>query len=276
MLKVGISVAVVLVLVGLLLVLFVRQLEPRLAFYPLRGEPLGVDALGVPADAYTVPTIDGEQLRLWHLRPPAARARVVYFHGNGGHLALWSDVLVGLAARGLEVVAVDYRGYGLSTGQPSEAGLYRDADATLGFVRERLRNPPMPIIYWGRSLGSTVAAYGASRMLPSGVVLEAAFPDVRAVLEENPLLWALSWFSSYRFPTARWMQTVTCPVLVIHGDRDNVIPYELGQRLYHRLAGPKRFLTIRGGDHNDPAPADSTIYWGPIDAFIDSVVEGRS
>jgi fermentation-respiration switch protein FrsA (DUF1100 family) len=180
-------------------------------------------------------------------------------------------VLAGLWRRGLDVVAVDYRGYGVSTGRPSESGLYRDVDATLAFLHASVRVPDVPLVYWGRSLGGTFAAYAASRQPPDGVVLEAVFPDARAVLETSPLMWLLSWLGSYRFPTAEWMREVRRPVLVIHGDRDGVIPYRLGQRLFAALGEPKQFVTITGGDHNDPLPADGTPYWESVDRFLQSL-----
>jgi uncharacterized protein len=250
---------------------FVRLVEPRLAFYPFPGEQVATDTLGAPIEAHTVTTADGERLRVWRLRRESPRAQVTYFHGNGGNLSVWSDVLVGLWQRGLDVVALDYRGYGVSTGRPSESGLYRDVDATLDAVHKGLRVANVPLVYWGRSLGATFAAYAAGRRQPDGVVLEAAFPSARAVLESSPLFWALSWFGSYRFPTAHWMRSVQCPVLVLHGDRDSVIPYRLGQRLFETLEEPKRFVTIAGGDHNDPLPPSGSTYWTALDEFLASL-----
>ncbi|MFN2444195.1 MAG: alpha/beta hydrolase [Vicinamibacterales bacterium] len=250
------------------LVAFVRGVERRLAFYPLDGEPMTPATLGAPFEPRTIETADGERVRLWKFSAAQPRALVVYFHGNGGNLSLWSDVLVSLWQRRLDVVALDYRGYGVSTGTPSESGLYADVDATLRFVHADARQPGVPLIYWGRSLGATMAAYAASRRPPDAVILEAGFPSARAVLESSPVLWLLSWISSYRFPTARWMSAVERPVLVIHGNRDGVIPYALGQRLFEGLRAPKQFVTIEGGDHNDAAPADPAIYWTPIDDFI--------
>jgi uncharacterized protein len=260
---------------AVLLVLFVlvRLVEASVAFYPFRGESVTPGSENVPYDVHAVTTSDGETLRLWHLRREQPQAQVVYFHGNGGNLSVWADVFTELWRRGVDVIAVDYRGYGLSSGRPSERGLYRDVDATLSLVESRLRDSRAPLVYWGRSLGATFAAYAASRHPPAGVVLEAAFPDARAVLETSPLMWALSWFSSYRFPTARWMSRVACPVLVIHGDRDSVIRYSMGQRLFARLREPKSFVTIAGGDHNDPAPSDPKVYWTPIQQFFDTLAE---
>ena len=166
------------------------------------------------------------------------------------------------------MLAADYRGYGLSTGSPSEQGLYRDVDAVLEYVAAQPHRGEVPVIYWGRSLGAVMAAYAASRKPPSGVILEAGFPSMRSVLETNPLMWALSWGSSYRMPTAEWMSGVTQPSLVLHGDRDSVIPYRLGKRLYAALPGPKRFVTIAGGDHNEPVPIDAAAYWREINAFV--------
>ena len=249
----------------------VRQLEPRMAFFPFAGEDITPRQLGAEFTALTLDTADGERLRAWHLPRADAVAQVVYFHGNGGNLSIWADVLVGLWQQRLDVLAVDYRGYGLSSGAPTEQGLYRDADATVAYVVAALRRPEVPLLYWGRSLGTAVASYAATQTAPDGVVLEAGFPAARALFDRNPVMLVLAAFSTYRFATADWMSGVTRPALVIHGDRDSVIPYRHGQRLYEGLPGPKRFVTIPGGDHNDPAPADAALYWGAVRDFIESL-----
>ena len=261
-----IAVVAVIALIG-----FVRLIEAGLAFFPSRGEDVTPSDFQVPFTAHTVTTADGEQLRLWHVPRDDARAQVVYFHGNGGNLSLWCDILVGLWQQRLDVIAVDYRGYGMSTGRPSEQGLYRDVDATLALAHAQLRRRDLKMIYWGRSLGATMAAYAASAKPADGVVLEAGFPSARAVLETNPPFWLLSWLSSYRFPTAEWMASVEQPTLLLHGDSDGVIPYRHGQRLHEQIPGPKRMVTIPGGDHNDPAPRDAELYWRAIDDFITSL-----
>ena len=261
------------VIVGLaILVWLVRWLEPRLAFFPFTGETATPRNAGIDYEPVTLTTSDGERLHAWHLMRPDARAEVVYFHGNGGNLSIWSDVFVGLWHQGFDVFAIDYRGYGLSTGAPSEQGLYRDVDATLDFVGTRTRDSERPVIYWGRSLGTVMAAYAASRRAPDGIVLESGFPSMRSVLEANPIMWLLSWGSSYRLPTAEWMAGVRQPALVLHGDRDSVIPYHLGQRLYAALPGPKTFVSLPGGEHNEPVPPDAESYWRAVREFTDSLV----
>jgi uncharacterized protein len=259
-------VVVVFVMVGLA----VRRFEPRFAFYPFRGETATPVEAGVPFTRFTIPTADGERLHAWHLPRQDAVAQVLYFHGNGGNLSVWSDVLIGFVRHGYEVVAIDYRGFGLSTGTPSEQGLYRDADAAIAYVDTHVRRQGLPLIYWGRSIGTAVAAYAANRREPDGIVLEAGFPNARAIFSDNPLMFALTLFATYRFPTAEFMMTVRAPALVIHGDEDSIIRYALGQRLYESLPGPKRFLTIRGGNHNDPRPPDATAYWTAVQEFVTS------
>ena len=192
---------------------------------------------------------------------------MVYFHGNGGNLSVWAPVLAGIAARGYSVVAVDYRGYGLSTGRPSERGLYRDADALLSYVA-RISTRPERIVYWGRSLGTAVAAYAASKQPPDRLILESGFPDARSLLRSSPPLALLSIFASYRFPTADFLRGVHVPILVVHGDRDRVVPYAQGRRLYEEIDGVKQFLTVPDGDHNDASPPNPAAYWAAIDAFI--------
>jgi fermentation-respiration switch protein FrsA (DUF1100 family) len=264
------------VLVLGLITLCVRLAEPKLAFFPRAGEQQTPKAFGADFTAHTVTTTDGERLRVWHLPRKAPHARVVYFHGNGGNLSLWADILAGLWVQNFDVVAVDYRGYGLSTGSPSERGLYRDVEATIELAREQLPRVDAPLVYWGRSLGTPMAAYAASKKAPDGIVLESGFPTMKSVIENNPVMWFLSMFSSYSFPTAAWMSSVREPTLVLHGERDSIIPHALGTRLYEALPGPKKFVTLPGLDHNDDVPAEWPVYWDAVKTFVASLRKPRS
>src|SRR5687768_10993637 len=125
------SLLIALAVALLALALFVRWVEPRLAFFPFKGEAETPRDFGVAFEPLTIETADGERLRAWSMPAAAPRARVVYFHGNGGNLSNWSPILAGIVQRGYSVIAVDYRGYGLSTGRPTEQGIYRDVDALL-------------------------------------------------------------------------------------------------------------------------------------------------
>jgi uncharacterized protein len=261
-----VAVAIALVAVTLL----VRYIEPRFAFFPIAGEDANPAELGVPFEPSTITTSDGEHLRVWTLPHAAPRAAVVYFHGNGGNLSVWLPIVAGVYRQGFTVHAIDYRGYGASTGRPTERGLYRDVDATLDWVSARL-DRGTPLVYWGRSLGTTMAAYAASRRRPAGLILEAGFPDARSLLRASPPLAVLGLFSSYRFPTATYAQGAHCPVLVLHGDDDHVIPYALGRALYEELSEPKAFVRIAGGDHNDVVPTDAEAYWAAVRTFIDQL-----
>ena len=168
--------------------------------------------------------------------PSDPRAHIVYFHGNGGNLSIWAPILAGVARQGYSVVAFDYRGYGNSTGRPTERGLYRDADAIL---RHFWSGPAKdkPVVYWGRSLGGAVAAYAATVRAPDRLILESAFPDVQAVVGRSLPLALLLPFSTYRFPAAAFLQKIVAPVLVMHGDRDGVIPFALGRALFEGIPG---------------------------------------
>ena len=185
----------------IVLALGVRWLEPRFAFFPSAGEQDTPAALGVRFEGATLTTQDGEQLRGWFVPSAAPRALVVYFHGNGGNLSVWLPILAEIQKQGFSVAAIDYRGYGASTGRPTEQGLYKDVDAALEWSR-RLVTAGVPVVYWGRSLGTTMAAYAAAKRRPGALILESGFPSARSVLRGSPLLAFLSVFSTYRFPTA--------------------------------------------------------------------------
>jgi fermentation-respiration switch protein FrsA (DUF1100 family) len=254
---------------GLVLKGIVGALEPKFVFFPSRGEDENPASLGVPYHTVSIDTSDGERLAAWQLEPERPVADVVYFHGNGGNLSVWLPVLASLHRLHLRVLAADYRGYGLSTGTPSEEGVYRDAEAVVQYaVRHRPSGSARPFVLWGRSLGGAVAASATRVAAPDGLILESTFVDKAAVVRAHPVLRILNVFATYRFATADMLSDFHNPVLVIHGDRDSIIPYALGRELYERLSPPKQFVSVAGGDHNDLFDLSRDAYWKPVLDFI--------
>jgi hypothetical protein len=247
----------------------VAAFEARLVFFPYKGEDATPAALGIPYSAIALTTSDGERIAAWQLEPEDPIADVVYFHGNGGNLSVWMPVLASLHALRLRVLAIDYRGYGMSTGAPTEAGVYLDADAAVRHaVANRGSGPTRPLIFWGRSLGGPIAAAATRTVTPDGLILESTFPDKAAVLRSQPVLRLLNLLAAYRFPTRDMLSDFSRPVLVMHGDRDSIVPFALGQELYERLSGPKRFARVEGADHNDFFDISRESYWRPVLAFV--------
>ena len=256
--------------------ILVSSLEPRFVFFPDKGEGRNPSHVGIPFQPITIETKDGEQLNAWRLEPVKPRADIVYFHGNGGNLSAWLPVFAALCRLDYRVLAFDYRGYGLSTGAPTETGIYTDAEAV---VRDAVahRIPGVPLVFWGRSLGATVAASATRVAAPDGLILESGFPDKSSVIRTMPVFRLLNIFGSYRLPTAELAREFAGPILVMHGDADSIIPFSLGRELFDGLSGPstslragrKEFVTLAGADHNDFFDPEQSTYWDPVVGFID-------
>jgi pimeloyl-ACP methyl ester carboxylesterase len=232
---------------GFVALMYVAQRS--LMYFPerLRTEP---GAAGLPAaEEVVLDTADGERVIVWHLPPQGDRPVVLYFHGNGGSLRYRVDRFRAFAADGLGLVALSYRGYGGSTGSPSEAGLIADGEAAHGFAAARY--PARRIVAWGESLGSGVAIALAARHPIGRLVLEAPFSSAADVAA------GVYWFLPVRllmkdpFRSDLRIGQVTAPILFLHGARDAVVPIALGERLYALANQPKRFVRFAGGGHND-------------------------
>ena len=165
---------------------------------------------------------------------------------------------------------MDYRGYGLSTGSPTEAGVYLDAEATVRHAA-RSRAPDRPLVFWGRSLGAAIAASATRVVVPDGLVLESGFPHKAAVIRGQPVLRVLNIFGSYRFDTVEPLRDFTRPVLVIHGENDSIVPFALGRELFGALSSPKQFVAVKGADHNDFFDETRRDYWNPVIRFIEEL-----
>ena len=207
-------------------------------------------AAGLPeAEEVVVDTADGERVLLWHLPPRGDKPVILYLHGNGGALRHRVDRFRALTADGTGLIALSYRGYSGSTGRPTEAGLLEDAAAAYAFAAARY--PPERIALWGESLGSGVAVALAAEKPVGRVVLEAGFSSAADIGA------GVYWYVPVRllmkdqFRSDLRIGKVTAPVLMLHGDRDNIIPIALGERLYALINAPKRFVRFPGGGHEN-------------------------
>jgi fermentation-respiration switch protein FrsA (DUF1100 family) len=212
-----------------------------------------------PSDSQDVAiqTPDGERLSAWWFEAPGAKLATLYLHGNGGYLSMYIDHLRAINQAGNSVLIIDYRGYGRSTGAPSETGLYTDAQAAYQWLRSR-GFAPNQIVIQGLSLGSAVAVEVATRNRVGGVILEAPLSSARAVAASK--LPFLGWTLPLGFDSIAKIPALKAPLLVIHGDRDRVIDLTLGRDLYAAAPEPKEFFLVPGAGHEDLPMVAGTRY----------------
>lgn len=207
-------------------------------------------AAGLPgAEEVVLTTVDGERVIAWHVPPRDDRPVVLYFHGNAGALALRAGRFATLTRDGTGLLALSYRGYGGSTGRPTEDGLIRDAEAVHAFALSRY--PAGRLVPWGESLGTGVAVALAATRPVGGLVLESPFSS--AVDVAAALYWFLPvrWLMKDTFRSDLRIGRVGAPVLVLHGERDAVVPIRFGERLHAAAVAPKRFVRFPSGGHDD-------------------------
>jgi fermentation-respiration switch protein FrsA (DUF1100 family) len=205
-------------------------------------------AVGLPrAIEETLATADGEKVIAWHVPPQGEKPVVLYFHGNGGSLAYRVGRFRALTDDGTGLVALSYRGYGGSTGSPTEAGLIADARATYAFAVARY--PAERIALWGESLGTGVAVSLAAERPVGRVILEAPFTSAADIGASAYFFVPVRLFMKDQFRSDQRIAAVTAPVLVLHGTHDAVVPIRFGQRLYELIRAPKRFVRIDNGGH---------------------------
>jgi len=196
----------------------------------------------------TITTADGLRLHAWYAGAPGATATLVWSHGNGGNIAGRADVFLALAARGVAVLAYDYRGYGRSEGRPSEPGVYLDVEAAYDSLRAR-GVPARQIVAFGESLGGAVAIRLATARPCAGVAVVSTFTTLRDAGRAH--YGPLAVLAGNRFDSLACVRTLSLPMFVAHGDRDEVVPFVLGERLFAAAREPKRFFRAAGAHHND-------------------------
>jgi hypothetical protein len=241
-------------------------------FFPDRTVLATPDHVQLPYEDAWIETADGFQIHGWHVPHPDPTGLMVFSHGNAGNISHRLDNVKRLHDIGLSVLIYDYRGYGRSQGTISEQGLYLDAEAAYGFAGRAAARDGLKLIVFGRSLGGVAAVHMAATGDCAGVILESTFSNLGDMARIHFPLPLIHKQLTHHFDSISKIQHVTTPLLFFHGDRDTIVPIELGRKLFEAAAQPKEFVTLRGAGHNDTYLVQESLYFDKIAAFVQ---EGR-
>lgn len=255
--------------VGLALMLYL--LQERMVFLPhLPGRALDAtpQAIGLDYEDFFIDTADGERLHGWWVPAADARGALLFFHGNAGNISHRLDSIAIFNRLGLDVLIVDYRGYGQSTGNPSEAGTYRDARAAWDWLLARSVAPER-IVVFGRSLGGAVGAWLAAQadVRPAGLIVESCFTSGADMARRLYPWLPARWITRLKYPVRDYVAAAESPLMVIHSRDDEIIPFDMGRALYDAAPAPRAFFELRG-DHNAGFWLSRDRYVPALDTFV--------
>lgn len=248
--------------------LYVKQ--ERAIFFPdmpgrqLEATPQDVN---LTYEDVTAKTDDGETIHGWFVPARDARLTLLFCHGNAGNISHRLESIALFNSLGVNVLIFDYRGYGQSTGKISEAGLYQDVYAMWQVLTDKKAIAAENIVLFGRSLGAAITSQLATQVKPGGVILESAFSSVPDMAAKLYAFLPVRLLSRFQLNNVAHVEAMQSPLLVIHSEDDEIIPYAQGQQVFASAHEPKTFLRIRGS-HNDGFIYSGRFYTEGVEAFL--------
>ncbi len=241
--------------------------QGRMLYYPtsrIEGTPMDI---GLAFDDVSFRTQDGVKLNAWYVPAGNERGFLLFCHGNAGNISHRLDTISIFHRLGLSVLIFDYRGYGRSEGKPDEQGTYLDAEAAWNYLVSERQVPADKIVYFGRSLGSAIAADTALRHAGAALIIESGFTSVPAYGQRLFPFLPVRLLARYKYATIDKVAKISIPKLFIHSPHDEVIPFDHGKALFEKAVVPKEFLQIKGG-HNEGFLLSGELYVDGIDRFL--------
>lgn len=254
-------------LAGIAFWVFYAHIENFFVFFPRSSHDSAPDDLGLTYRDVFIETGEGARLHGWFF--PLGKKGPVYLfcHGNAGNISHRLENVRLLLDRGLQVFIFDYRGYGRSTGWPSEAGIYRDGLAAYDYLVQQAGIPPDDIIAFGRSLGAAVALEVALQREVRSLIMESAFTSTRDMAKTMPLFGLLAPLFPAHYNNLGKISGIRVPKLLIHGRDDEIVPYTMLERLFASASAPKYLYAIDGAGHNDTYTVGGQRYFDNLEEF---------
>ncbi|WP_455211129.1 alpha/beta hydrolase [Kaarinaea lacus] len=260
---------------ALLLILVLTQCSmvyyPNLPSRELTAHP---GQIGLTYESVHFSTEDQQQLHGWYIAATNENDVLLFFHGNAGNISHRLDSIRIFHQLGLSVFIFDYRGYGKSTGKPSEQGTYQDAQAAFNYLVQERKVDSGKLIYFGRSLGGAVASHLAVIHPPKALILESTFTSAPDMASRLFPVFPMRWLTRFSYSNIDNIQSIHCPVLIVHSPEDEIIPYDLGRKLYETANPPKQLLQIHGG-HNEGFIVSGKIYTEGLKDFLTTLTSSE-
>ena len=246
-------------------------IERIFVFFPDRELLASPTEFGLDFEDVSFQATDGVTLHGWFV-PGPKDITWLWFHGNAGNVSHRLENLLLIHQRlGVNVFLFDYRGYGRSSGRPSEKGTYRDGEAAFKYLRSRPDIDSQKIVFFGRSVGCAVAVDLATKHEPYGLILESPFTSVADMAKRAFPFLPVGFLVRGTYDSVSRIKSISAPLLVLHGERDDVVPIELGRRLFEVANEPKTFYTITGAGHNNTYVEGGEPYLAALEQFLQSL-----
>ena len=247
---------------------FYPQLENFFVFYPERHLAMVPSQFGLDYEEVHFESSDRAGLHGWFFPLKGDPPTILFCHGNAGNISHRLENVKLLLDQRLQVFIFDYRGYGRSTGRPSEAGLYCDGLAAYDFLARQKGVHPNKIVLFGRSLGAAVAIEIALQRRVRSLIIESPFTSTKEMARTVLLFWPLSFFSPPHYNNREKIGRISVPKLVIHGENDGIVPFSMGKELYNLARPPRYFFPIKGAGHNDTYVEGGSGYFKTLARFV--------
>lgn len=266
-----------LVLVWIALAVLAWLFQRKLIYFPMRHPVPSIRSFVATGEDVSFPTEDGIRLDGWFLpsEDGVEGAAMLVFNGNAGDRSFRLPLALALARSGYSVLLFDYRGYGGNGGSPSESGLIADARAARAYLAGRPDVDPDRIVYLGESLGSAVAVGLAAEHPPAALVLRSPFTSLAQLGRHHFPILPVRLLIRDRFASIDRIGSVSCPVLVVAGDADRIVPIGYSRKLFEAARQPKRLAVIPGADHNDAALLDGERFLDEVARFSNEALKSR-
>ncbi|MBI5623961.1 MAG: alpha/beta hydrolase [Elusimicrobia bacterium] len=252
-----------------------RWFERANLYFPSRDLAGGPADIGLASSEMLTRTEDGETIHGWFVDAGPESPVLLVSHGNGGDISDRLDKLRIFRDAGASVLLYDYRGYGRSTGRPSEQGTYRDAEAAHGWLTREKGVDPGRLVLYGESLGGAVALETALRLPCAGLILDSAFTSTAAMGERLFPFLPVGLIVRFRYDNLSKIGRVRVPVLVLHSPEDDIVPFSMGKALFEAAPEPKTFVALKGS-HNDGFLQTGPAYGEAIGGFLRSLGRPRA
>lgn len=227
--------------------------------------------IGLDYEDVSLTTSDNERLHGWYIPAVDSRGGLLFLHGNAGNISHRLDSIKIFHELDLDILIIDYRGYGQSTGKASEQGTYLDAQAAWDYLINSRRIPADQIIVFGRSLGGAIGAWLGVQHTPAAVIIESSFSSgVDMAHQLYPFL-PVRLITRLKYPVVDYAARLDCPVLVVHSRHDEIIPFTMGQAIYAAVKQQKKFLELKG-DHNNGFLISQEDYIGGLKDFTQAIL----